>query len=329
MSFNVLNAVLSSVAGNAATQVHYFLRGYLYSNFLDPEIDVVLITGGCSGLGEALVHRLRAKKIPVVVLDVAEPAEAIEGVRYFKVDISARDEVVEVARVIKEEIGEVTVLVNNAAITHGKTLLDLSFEEIEKTIDVNLISHYYTIKLFLPGMLKLQRGYIVTVSSVLGFVGPAKLGAYAASKGGLLCLHDTLTYEVGPSANSSAGIRTLLLATGQLSTTLFHGVRTPSRVYAPVLSPDIVADRLMLALDRGEQGKVTLPTYARFMPLIRMLPRRMSRIVRYWSGIDTGMNSYLSDDADLAGVAVARDGPEPVAPAAPELVVSTADAGSA
>ncbi|KAK9364935.1 hypothetical protein V1509DRAFT_634804 [Lipomyces kononenkoae] len=291
----LMNAILSALGSTSAAKIYYFMRGYASKSYLDPELDIALVTGGCNGLGANIVKRLRARKIPVVVLDIADPEDRVEGVYYIKCDVSSREQVIDAADVIKQEIGDVTILINNAAITHGKTIVDLTFEEIESCMAVNLISQFYTVKACLPNMLKLRRGYIVIVSSVMAYIGPVKLSAYAASKGGLLGLYESLTYEVGPNAQKDSGIRTILVATGQMATSLFEGVKSPHKFTAPVLDTSIVADRILLALERGEQGRVTMPSYAKFMPLMRVMPRSWMTISRYLSGVDKGMNLYLGN----------------------------------
>lgn len=64
---------------------------------------------------------------------------------------------------------------------NGKSILDLSIEEVEKNFRVNLLSHYHTVQTFLPGMLEEERGTIVTISSVLGYLGCANLCMFSAA----------------------------------------------------------------------------------------------------------------------------------------------------
>lgn len=73
------------------------------------------------------------------------------------------------------KIGTPTILVNNAAVVNGKSILELRPEELDRNFRVNLLSHYHTIQAFLPGMLEEERGTIVTVASVLGHLGCANL----------------------------------------------------------------------------------------------------------------------------------------------------------
>ncbi|KAK9448497.1 uncharacterized protein V1518DRAFT_419129 [Limtongia smithiae] len=308
----ILDKILSYLGLSSAGALYGLARGYSL-DYLDPELDVALVTGGSNGLGAATVKRLRAKRIPVVVLDVIMPEDQLEGVYYVKCDISSLEQVLDAAEVIKREIGDVTILINNAAIAQGKSLLDLSYEEIDKCLEVNLHSQFYTVKAFLPGMLKLRRGYVVIVSSVIAYIGPVKLSAYAASKSGLLGLYEALTYEVGANANVASGVRTLLVVQGQMTSSLFEGVVTRHKIVAPVLDTRIVADRILLALSRGEQGKVALPVYAKLVPLVRVLPRFLLTPIRSWSGIDRGMTSFLGN-----GVSEHLLGPRAIVAETPE-----------
>lgn len=145
---------------------------------LERQRDVVLVTGGASGLGKEVVRELKVRKLPkVVVFDLHVPSgdDKISGVHYYSCDVSDVAQIQRLAATIIEEVGVVTVIVNNAGITAGKPMLELSFKEIEKIIAVNLTSSFYINKTFLPNMILLKRGYIVTVASVLGYLAPARL----------------------------------------------------------------------------------------------------------------------------------------------------------
>lgn len=254
----------------------------------DPHRDIVLVTGGASGLGKAIVQRFVAKQGTVVVLDVIVPGESeqIMGVQYYKCDVSDREQISAVQLLIQRDVGKVTVLINNAGITTGKSLLNLSYDEIEKTIQINLLSSFYTIKTFLPDMLRMKRGYVVTIGSVLGYLSPARLSAYGASKSGLLALHESLTYELGPPSLNHTGVKTLLLCPGQIKTGMFAGVRTPSTLLAPELDPKRVAATVVSALELGRKGEIQLPVYAKIVPVLRAFPWQLIEMTRGFSGMD-------------------------------------------
>ncbi len=266
----------------------------LIGNVFDPAKDVVLITGGCSGLGKELVSVFQQHKATVVVLDLELPSasEQVENVNYFQCDVSDKDRILEVKKIIDQEIGSVSILINNAGFMTGKPLVDLSFEEIETTIQVNLLSNFYTNKIFLPTMIANKRGYIVTVASVLAYMLPAWLSAYGASKAGLIALHESLTYELGPPSLSPTGVKTLLVAPGQLRTPMFNGVTTPSQLLAPELDASYVASIIFSALELGRRGEIKVPFYGNILPIFRALPWRVTEIARHYSGIDTSMTKY-------------------------------------
>ena len=85
-------------------------------------------------------------------------------------------------------------MINNAAIVVGKSLLDMEIEEVERSLTTNLLSNFYTLKTFLPAIIRGGLGgTVVTISSVIGQVGAAQLTDYAAAKAGLIALHKSLT----------------------------------------------------------------------------------------------------------------------------------------
>ncbi|GMM34244.1 short-chain dehydrogenase/reductase [Saccharomycopsis crataegensis] len=267
-----------------------------FGEVLDPTKDIILITGGSNGLGKQLVQCFHNAGITVIVFDSVVPAKQddAEGdnIWYFQCDISNKNKILEMKQIIDNDIGPVTVLINNAGIMRGKPLTELSFEEIETMINVNLLSNFYIDKIFLPDMIENKRGYIVTVASVLGYMSPAKLSAYGASKSGVIALHESLTYELGSPSLSSSGIRTLLIAPGQLRTSMFEGVQTPSELLAPKLDPSYVANIIFQAVNRGRRGEIKIPLYGNFLPIFRALPWRITEVARYISGIDSTMRNY-------------------------------------
>lgn len=89
-----------------------------------------------------------------------------------------------------------TILINNAGIVSGKTTLELSDAMIEKTIQVNTISHLHTIREFLPGMIAGKRGHIVTIASMAGLVSTPGLSDYCASKYGAVAIDEAVRLEL-------------------------------------------------------------------------------------------------------------------------------------
>lgn len=187
------------------------------------------------------------------------------------------------------------MLINNAAIVNGKPLLSLTFPEIERSLATNLVSHFYTLKTFLPAMARSETGgAVVTVSSVIGTVGAAQLTDYAAAKAAVSALHKSLAAEL---RQSHPHIRTVLVTPGQLSTPLFYGVQTPSAFLAPVVEPVDVAKEVIAAIDGGRNAAVGMPLYARWIDWYNVLPLGIQAVVRRLAGVDTAMKTFVGRKA--------------------------------
>ncbi|KAM0269365.1 hypothetical protein ACHAPA_004299 [Fusarium lateritium] len=259
---------------------------------VDLSEEVIVITGGASGLGLLIAEVYGMRGATVAVLDVnsMENTEA-RGVTYYKCDVGNKEQIAKVALEIEKDLGTPTVLINNAAIVIGKTLLDLSLDEIDKSLTTNLLGPFYCLKTFLPAIIRGGRGgTIVNISSVIGTVGAAQLTDYAAAKAGLTALHRSLTAEL---RESHPEIRTVLVTPGQVSTPLFYGVQTPNSFIAPVVEPVDVTKEIVAAIDSGKGATVAMPLYARWADWLNVLPVGVQTLARRLAGVDRGMRSFV------------------------------------
>jgi 3-oxoacyl-[acyl-carrier protein] reductase len=170
---------------------------------------VAVVTGGSRGIGRAIALRLAADGCDVAVVyagneaAAAETVAAIEalGVRAgaWRCDVSSAEETAAVCKQIGEELGSVTVLVNNAGIVRDKLLGRLSEEDFDRVIDVNLKGAFNMTKaLYRTWLRNKGDGRIVNVSSVVGLMGNAGQVNYAASKAGLIGLTKSVARELAP-----------------------------------------------------------------------------------------------------------------------------------
>lgn len=172
---------------------------------------------------------------------------------------------------------------------NGKPLLSLTAQDLDTNFRVNLLSHFHTIQTFLPGMLAAENGgTIVTVSSVLAHLGCANLSDYTAAKAGSLALHASLSAELVQFPK----IKTLLVAPGQIATSLFEGVQTPNNFLAPILEPVDVAKEIIAAIDAGASGELAMPLYARWIQVLSILPVGLQKALRWASGMDKAMERF-------------------------------------
>ena len=102
-------------------------------------------------------------------------------------------------------------------------------------------------------------------------------------------MHASLKAELPASSN----IKTVLVTPGQVSTSLFAGVQTPSTFLGPVLEPVDVAKDIIRAIDHGCSADIALPLYARWVPILVVLPVGLQRVVRWACGLDHAMDSFV------------------------------------
>ncbi|KAF4547671.1 Short chain dehydrogenase-like protein 57 [Elsinoe fawcettii] len=232
---------------------------------LDWEEEVVVITGGSSGLGKVLADTYAMRGVSVAVLDVRpfyerEADESDGNVNFYKVDVGDEKAISEVKSRIEKDLGPPTILINNAGIVNGRTLLEIDSAALERNFRVNLLSHFHTIRTFLPGMVERKAGTIVTVASVLGDLGASQLSDYTAAKAGLIAMHTSLRSELADAGHGE--IKTILVKPGQLSTPLFKGIDTPNSFLGPVVEPIDLAQAIVAKIDAGQSGVIAMPFYA-------------------------------------------------------------------
>lgn len=192
-----------------------------------------------------------------------------------------------------------TVLINNAAIVVGKRLLDMTISEVERSLSTNLLSHFYTLKTFLPALARSESGgTVVTLSSVIGHTGAAQLTDYAAAKAGVTALHKSLAAELG---DTHPDIRMVLVTPGQVSTPLFYGVQTPNSFLAPVVEPIDVAKAIISAIDNGYSTSIAMPLYARWIDWFNVLPMGVQQVARSVAGVDRGMKTFVGRKGAVKG----------------------------
>jgi len=171
----------------------------------------VLVTGGNRGIGRAIAEAFRADGDDVAI--TYRSGEPPEGFLAVRCDITDPEAVDAAFAEIEEKQGPVEVLVANAGITRDTLLLRMSEDDWSDVIDTNLTGTFRVTKRAAKGMLRLRRGRIILVSSVVGLLGSAGQVNYAASKAGLVGMARSLARELG-----SRSITTNVVAPGFVET---------------------------------------------------------------------------------------------------------------
>ncbi len=155
----------------------------------------VLVTGGNRGIGRAIAEAFVAQGDKVAV--TTRSGGAPEGTLDVRCDITDSAAVDAAFATIEEAHGPVEVLVANAGITADTLLLRMSEEDWSSVIDTNLTGTFRLVKRASKGMLRLRRGRIILISSVVGMLGSAGQVNYAASKSGLVGMARSVARELG------------------------------------------------------------------------------------------------------------------------------------
>lgn len=182
---------------------------------------VVAITGAGSGIGRAIALELAGRGVRLALSDVNQRAleESMSllptrlEARAYTVDVSSREAVFRLADDVKRDFGTVHVVVNNAGTSVIASVENLTIDEIERVLNINLWGVVYGTKAFLPILLGQREGCIVNMSSVFGLVAVPGQAAYAMSKFAVRGLTETLWQEL-----EGTGVRAVLVHPGGINT---------------------------------------------------------------------------------------------------------------
>lgn len=280
--------------------------------------EIIVITGGATGLGRTLTELLLIKHsgVRIAIIDVKDPDPTARDwmspsgpfhnrLTWHTIDIRNSAAVKIIAHRITDETGRPTILINNAALpVHALPLVPtdhtaaLTSQQAERTLLTNVMGAFNILSAFLSPLLSTVEqnphttgATIVTISSLLAHLNPARLADYNASKAALSSLHYTLTAEIArnPSPTIRATVKTILVEPGQLHTGLFADITSVpwyANFFGPVLEVNEIAGAIVGVLERGEGGVVRLPFYSKCMPIYGVVPGAVQWGMRWFSGID-------------------------------------------
>lgn len=195
--------------------------------------EIVLITGASRGIGRAIALELGARGATIVGTATSEQgardisgelsSHAIRGTGRV-LNVTSTDSIAAFFKSMQDDIGNPTVLVNNAGITRDNLLLRMKDEEWDAVISTNLTSVFHMSKACLRGMMKARHGRIITITSVVGATGNPGQANYAATKAGVIGFTKSLAREVG-----SRGITVNAVAPGFIDTDMTRALSDEQR----------------------------------------------------------------------------------------------------
>jgi len=171
----------------------------------------------------------------------------------FNVDVSNSEQIQETAKMVKQKIGVVDVLINNAGIVVGKFFNEHSVPDITNTMNINAIGPMYVTMKFLEDMLNQNSGHICNIASSGGLISNPKMSVYAASKWAVIGWSDSLRLEM-KQMNKDVMVTTIMPY--YIHTGMFEGVKSK----IPILEPETAALTIVKAIEKNKI-MVTIPGY--------------------------------------------------------------------
>jgi uncharacterized protein len=211
---------------------------------------VAVVTGASSGIGAALCRLLRARGWHTVGVSRSDAPDADE---HEGCDVSDREAVDAAAARVLERHPRIELLANNAGIAGRRGFLDASPELIESLVDTNYLGSVWALRAFLPGLG--PGSHVVNVVSIAGQVAG---GPYSASKHAQLAFSRSIAVELAP-----LGISVHTVNPGFVETPGFpQSSRIPASFYRLVATPDLVAERIVEAIQR-DRREISVPRWYR------------------------------------------------------------------
>ncbi|XP_004450216.1 epidermal retinol dehydrogenase 2 [Dasypus novemcinctus] len=263
--------------------------------------EIVLITGAGGGLGRLLALQFARLGCVLVLWDInteqnEETRRLVQeagttSVHAYTCDCSHREDVYRVASEVKKEVGEVSILINNAGVVTGKKFLTCPDDLMEKSFDVNFKAHVWTYKAFLPAMIANDHGHLVCISSSAGLIGVKGLADYCASKFAAIGFAESVFTET--FAQNHKGIKTTIVCPFFIKTGMFEGCSTGSPLLLPILEPEYVVTRIVDAILQ-ERMYLYIPKSLYFLMFLKsFLPLKMGMVLADYLDVLNVMDGFI------------------------------------
>jgi all-trans-retinol dehydrogenase (NAD+) len=215
---------------------------------------IVLITGGCSGIGKIMARKsLERGCKKLVIWDINEEGllktkqelGKIGGEIFtYQIDLSNLDSIKIQAQRVRTEVGSVDILINNAGLVVGKYFHEHTHDQVQKSMSINSNALMHTTLEFLPEMMAKNSGAICNIASSAGLIANPKMSVYAASKWAVVGWSDSLRLEM-KQLNKNISVTTIMPFF--INTGMFDGVKSK---LLPILEPEPPSEKIITEIER-------------------------------------------------------------------------------
>ncbi|EED18631.1 short-chain dehydrogenase/reductase 2, putative [Talaromyces stipitatus ATCC 10500] len=243
--------------------------------------EIVLVTGGCSGIGQSLAHQLANRGVKVIVADIQEPTTPLpKNVYFYKCDVTSTTSIQQAGAQIRADHGDPTVLINNAGVGKEGSILEKPESVVRLVFEVNTLAHWWTVREFLPAMIKRNHGHVVTIASAGSFLGVGEMVDYSCSKASALAFHEGLTQEIRFWYKAKK-IRTSIIHPFWVKTPLTKPITdSGAELKQPMLDVEDVAGIIVEHVLSGNSGQISIPDRVGVGAMIRGFPNWLQEWIR-------------------------------------------------
>ncbi|PGH16524.1 hypothetical protein AJ79_01629 [Helicocarpus griseus UAMH5409] len=281
------NALLAFLALSVVRTLSRTLSSQVVNNWTsqrpwDNKKELVLVSGGCSGIGKQIMLDLAAKGIRVVILDVNEPDFKLpSNVSFYTADVTSTANLKQVGDAIRAAHGDPTVLINNAGVGYDGPILTEPEERIQRTFQVNTVSHFWMVREFLPAMIAANHGHVITIASMASFIGLGEMTDYCCSKASALAFHEGLTQEIRTWYKAKK-VRTSIVHPLWVKTPMIQQLTDAksNKFKMPVMTVQVVSDAVVKQVLGQRSGQVIIPAMHSGLSLLRAAPTWLQEFAR-------------------------------------------------
>ncbi|KAM3967718.1 17-beta-hydroxysteroid dehydrogenase 13 isoform 1-T1 [Aphomia sociella] len=275
----------------------------LYQFFVPPEPksvsgEIILITGAGHGMGREMALRFGRLGGILVCVDInaAGNQETVNMIKKengkayrYECDVTNREAIIALREKICREVGDVTMLINNAGIMPCQPLSMTTESAIRGAFEVNIIAHFWLLQTFLPSMMEKNHGHVVAMSSMAGVVGLRNLVPYCATKFAVRGLMEALHEELREDKRDYSGIKLTVICPFIVDTGLCKNPKIKFPSLMKILTPQEAADNIVDAVRRNYH-EITIPSSLYYINMIcRTFPRAVPLYLKDF--LDSGLEA--------------------------------------